>query len=186
MPELPISHGPGPVTPPAPIEHPSVRHEKTDANFRAILSILIGAAVFAVVMFLGITWFFYSWEAHEDADKRSPYPLAPGPSDALPEGPRLEQVERLPPPGQETDAAKANVYERQSSREDYLNSYGNEGFDHTPMEKGFVHIPIERAMTLLEGKLPARAERPADQTWRADGLLDSGESNSGRLFRGKP
>ncbi len=73
---------------------------------------------------------------------------------------------------------RPNVYERQASREEILNSYG------PTTEEGFVHIPIERAMKMLENKLPARAEPPADQTRRSDGLVDSGEPNSGGIFRG--
>ncbi len=39
-------------------------------------------------------------------------------------------------------------------------------------------------MDLLENKLPARAE-PPDAADCADGLIDGGEPNSGREFRGK-
>ena len=49
-------------------------------------------------------------------------------------------------------------------------------------EDGFVYIPIDRAMKMLAKKLPARAaqdERPS----RANGLVDGGEPNSGRLFK---
>jgi hypothetical protein len=75
---------------------------------------------------------------------------------------------------------RLNVYERQAAREDLLNRYG------TTREEGFVHIPVGRAMTLLENKLPARKEPPAGQRRRGDGLVDGGEPNSGRLFRGEP
>ena len=59
------------------LEHPSVHNEKTDASFPAILWILIGSAIFAVVMFLDVTWFFTSSGAHEAEVKQSPFPLAP-------------------------------------------------------------------------------------------------------------
>ncbi len=153
-------------------EHPDVRREPTDANFRAILFILIGSAVVGAFIYGGVAVFFNDWKGHEAEVKQSPFPLAPGPSAALPAGPRLEQVDRM------AGIERPNVYERQASREEVLNSYG------PTTEEGFVHIPIERAMKMLENKLPARAEPPADQRRRSDGLVDSGEPNSGLEFRG--
>ena len=50
-------------------------------------------------------------------------------------------------------------------------------------QEGFVRIPVERAMKLLENKLPARAAPPAEQAERSGGLVNAGESNSGRMFR---
>ena len=97
----------------------------------------------------------------------------------------LEQVDRMA--GVETP----KVYDRQAAKESLLHSFGS-----NKDEKDFVHIPIEQAMKLLESKrlennqwenkLPVRAAPPADQAWRQEGLYDSGESNSGREFRGKP
>ena len=39
---------------------------------------------------------------------------------------------------------------------------------------------------LLANKLPARPEPPASQRRRENGLVDAGESNSGRMFREEP
>jgi hypothetical protein len=163
------------------LEHPSVHREETDASFRAILYLLIGAAGVALVIYLVITAFFFGWRDHETAVKKSSFPLAPAPStdpralSPLPAGePRLEQVDRM------AGVEKPNINERYTAKEEVLRSFGS------TEEKGFVHIPIERAMKMLENKLPARAEPPADKAWRADGLIDSGESNSGREFRRRP
>lgn len=164
---------PGGETPPLP-EHPDVRSEPTDANFRAILFILIGSVVVGAIIYGLVTVFFNDWQGHEAAVKQSPFPLAPGPSTALPAGPRLEQIDRM------AGIERPNVNERFTTKEEVLNSYGPTD------EEGFVHIPIERAMKMLENKLPARAEPPADQSRRSDGLVDSGEPNSGREFRGRP
>jgi hypothetical protein len=153
------------------IEHPHVRYEPTDARFRPILLILIGAAALAVVVFAGVWWFFRAEQDYQAAVKRTDFPLQPGPSEALPAEPRLEQVNRM------AGIEKGNVYEREASKEAILHSYGD-----TP-ETGYIRIPIERAMGLLAGKLPARAEKPDK---KANGLVDAGESNSGRMFRGKP
>jgi hypothetical protein len=163
------------------IEHPDVSREETDASFKAILLILIGAAGLALVIYLLMTAFYYGWRDHETAVKKSSFPLAPAPSTdprnpaPLPEGqPRLEQENRL------SGDVTANVYDRQAAKESILHSFGT-----NKEEKDFVHIPIEQAMKRLENKLPVRVTPAADQAWRADGLIDSGESNSGREFRGK-
>jgi hypothetical protein len=160
------------------IEHPNVRREETDASFRAILFLLIGAAVVAVVIYIGITLFFFGWRSHETSVKKSSFPLAPTPSTALPAEPRLEQIDRM------AGIDMGNVNERMTAKEEVLKS-----FDDLTGKKKFVHIPIEWAMKWLdkkENRLPARAAPPPpDKAWRADGLIDSGEPNSGREFRGK-
>lgn len=155
------------------IEHPSVRHERGDASFRWILVILIGAMGFAALVHYVLLQFFYDYRGYEAAIKKSPYALAPTPSERLPPEPRLEPLDRT------SGIESSNIYVRLADKEAILNSYGTTG------QKGFVHIPIDRAMTYLENKLPARPE-PAANQWRQDGLVDAGESNSGRMFRGQP
>jgi hypothetical protein len=152
-------------------EHPEVRYEHSDANFRAILFIILGTMALAALIQAAVLAFFYDYRDYQADIKKSPYPLAPTPSTALPAKPRLEQVDRLA--GDETP----NIHERMASKEEILKSYGD-----TP-EKGFVHIPIEQAMKLLENKLPARPAPPAEQVEKSSGLVDAGESNSGRMFR---
>src|SRR5262245_33789335 len=100
------------------LEHSSVRHERTDANFRAILIILIGAMVFAAVVHFVIWVFFKGYAGYQARIKQSPFPLAPAPSTALPPEPRLEQLDRV------AEVERPNVYERQAVREDRLNRYG--------------------------------------------------------------
>jgi hypothetical protein len=163
------------------IEHPNVRREATDAKFWPILYLLIAAAAIGLVIHLLVWAFLAGWRDHEAAVKRSPYPLATRPSDdprvlpPLPPGePRLEQIDRT------AGVERPNINERFTNKEEVLNSS-----DLTEVD-GFVRIPIGVAMKRLENKLPARAEPPADKAWRADGLIDSGESNSGREFRRRP
>ncbi len=156
-----------------PTEHPDVRYERSDAAFRPILYILLGALAFGVVVQLGMSVWFHYLRDYQAEIKKSPFPLAPGPSNALPRDPRLEQVDRLA--GIETP----NVFERETANLRTLNSYG-------PTEdKGFVHIPIERAMQLILERqmLPSRPAPSAEQNRRSGGLVDSGEPNSGRMFR---
>jgi hypothetical protein len=156
------------------IEHPSVRYEPTDASFRWILRILLGALVLAAVIHYVIFQFFYDYREYQDAIKQSPYPLAPGPSTALPREPRLEQLDRL------AGIDRPDVFKRELSRDEILTSYG------TTPEKDYVRIPIDRAMALLANKLPARAAPPAGEASREDGLVDAGAPNSGRMFRKRP
>jgi hypothetical protein len=155
------------------IEHPAVRFERSDVNFGWIMSILIVSICLATLMFLALLWFFHNYRDYQAAIKKSPFPLAPTQSQALPPEPRLEPLDRVH--GIET----SNAYERQAAKEETLNHYGRTA------EPGFVHIPIDRAMTVLEKKLPVRKEPAASQA-KENGLLDEGASNSGRLFRGKP
>jgi hypothetical protein len=155
------------------IEHPGVQYERTDASFRGVLLVIVAAVVLAGVVQYGLLVFFESYRQRQAEVKRSPYPLAPEPSTALPREPRLEQIDRL------AGTEAANVYEGQASREAILDSYGPTD------QEGFIHIPIDRAIQLLQNKLPARAEPPAEQRARSEGLVDWGESNSGRLLRGR-
>ena len=162
------------------IEHPSVRSEASDASFRSVGAVLVGALVLAVVIFVSVWGFFNCYNDSQSALRKSPYPLAPAPAPAapgssrgLPPEPRLEQLDRLS--GIET----ANVYRREAAKENVLESYGKTDDD------GFIHVPVERAIQHLAGKLPDRKDEPPGAQ-HANGLVDSGAPNSGRLFREKP
>jgi hypothetical protein len=152
------------------IEHPAVRYEHRDASFRGVALVLIGLMCVASFHFYMVLWFYHRYAGYEAAIKRSPFPLAAEPSEQLPRSPRLEQVDRL------ANIKSPDVSLREGVREQVLQSYG------ATSEKGFVHIPIDRAMELLANKLPARKGQPAKPP-RDNGLVDSGASNSGRMFR---
>jgi hypothetical protein len=154
------------------IEHPRVRFEHSDANFSPVLIILIVVVGIATLHFASVWWFFKHYAAHEAAIKQSPFLLQPGPSDQLPTEPRLDPVNRM------AAIEKGNVNLIEASRKRILNSYGT-------LESGYVHIPIQRAMDVLANKLPARP-KPAGNAQKEDGLVDAGEPNSGRMFRGEP
>jgi hypothetical protein len=204
------------------IEHPHVRFEHTDASLGWILAIGIGSMALAALIFSLLLWFFFHYKDYQAAIKRSPFPLAPHPSEALPAPPHLEQLNRI------AGIEKSNVYEREAGKESLLHSYGlpvPEGIaaetGKTPPENGFVRIPIEQAMAWVvqAKKLPARQEPPPstflgaspvgaaaapgmrplgiivqlfagqrfqNQRQRGYGLVDAGESNSGRMFREEP
>jgi len=154
------------------IEHPRVRFERSDANFSPILIILIVVLGIATIHLASVWWFFRHYGVYEAAIKQSSFPLQPGPSDQLAAEPRLEPVNRL------AAIEKGNVDVIEASRERILNSYG-------ALESGYVHIPIQRAMDVLANKLPAR-QKPAGSAQKENGLVDAGEPNSGRMFRGEP
>jgi heme/copper-type cytochrome/quinol oxidase subunit 1 len=160
------------------IEHPQVRNEPTDVSFRWIAVILVGAMVLAVIILVAVLAFFYRYEDYQSAIRKSPFPLAPSGQERLekmPPEPRLEQIDRL------RGIEKPNVYLRETTKEAVLASYGPTD------EDGFIHVPIERAMKYLASKLPARkGESKGAAEKHANGLVDSGASNSGRLFREEP
>jgi hypothetical protein len=150
-------------------ENPSIKFEHRDVPFRPVLIIAIvgagiGAAIFALV------YAFFRADTDRLAYRReSEFPLAEHPSNALPAKPVLEQVERLEgKPGED-------VYQRLLAQEAQLETYGETN------DKGFVHIPIRQAMGSLADHLPFRKEQAASS--KDNGLVDSGASNSGRMFR---
>jgi hypothetical protein len=161
----------------SPIANPTVRYEPSDASFRPILLIMLGAMVFMALVFGIVLEFFYRYRDYQADVKKSSYPLAHVPANDVPRDPRLEQVNRL------KGDTSSNVREREAGNLKVLNSYG------PTREEGFVHVPIERAMEqLLEQKaLRSRPEPSAEQQRRSSGLVDSGAPNSGRLFiKGEP
>jgi hypothetical protein len=163
--------------PGGPPVHPGVRTEKTDVSFRVVFGFIVGALFFAAWVHIILLVFFHVRARDEAEAKASPYPLTPPLASAnkvanLPPEPRLEELNRL------YNVEKSNVYERQESREHILDSYG------PAQEEGYVHVPIDRAMKYLANKLPSR-KPPADRH-KQNGLVDGGESNSGRLFRKEP
>jgi hypothetical protein len=159
--------------PPGGLLHPEVRYERSDANFRWIFGILLSALALAAIIYFSVGRFFYDYRDYEASIKRSQYPLAAAATDTLPPEPRLEEVNRM------AGIEKGNVYLREEQQEAILQSYG-------PVGDGYVHIPIDHAIDLLAGKLPVRPKQPnAEQARRQNGLVDAGEPNSGRMFRGE-
>jgi hypothetical protein len=155
------------------LEHPEVRYEKRDVRVKWVVGVLLVACCIAALHYFLALEFFWSQMRGQAALKKSPFPLSPHPSEQLPAEPRLEAIDR------EAGIESGNVFEREVRKEQILHSYGPTD------EKGYVHIPVGKAMELLAGKLPVR-ERPSGQPVKDNGLVDSGEPNSGRMLRGAP
>jgi hypothetical protein len=177
----PSATEPGPADrngyPPGGIEHPSVRYERSDAQFRWIIGLILGAMVLAGVVYYVILVFFYHYADYQANIKGTQYPLATEKNGRLPPEPRLEQLNRL------ANITTSDLYLREAAKERSLQSYGS-----LPGEKGVVHIPIDQAMDYLarDQRLPAQSERREDsQTKKANGLVTGGASNSGRMLREK-
>jgi hypothetical protein len=178
-----LNDQPNPTSPPAEeeevrhadgrMEHPAIHYEERDVPFRGVLfGVIVGSCV-GIALF-GLVYLFFRADTDRLASRReSEFPLAEHPSDVPPPEPRLEQIDRL------AGVPRENVYLRESAKEDQLDRYGE------TEEKGFVHIPIRRALESLAGQLPVRKAPPPGPT-KDNGLVDSGESNSGRMLRGAP
>jgi hypothetical protein len=154
------------------LAHPSIQYERRDVPFRWVLVVAIAFVFVGGAIFMLVYAFFRADTDRVASRRESEFPLAEHPSDALPVAPRLEEIDRL------NGLPQENVYLQLLAKETELERYGKTS------EKGFVHIPISRAMESLAGHLPVRKQPPTDT--KDNGLLDSGASNSGRMFRGAP
>src|SRR5947209_8344746 len=161
------AEGPRPAGP----HHDDVRFERTDVRLRGVLIVIAAAACVASFHYSIVWWWFGRYNNYESAIKESPFPLAEQPSMKLPAEPRLEQLDRMT--GRPTDA-----FPRLEAKEDVLNTTGPTD------DPGFVHIPIKRAMAIVAGRLPADKAPPPGPP-KNTGLLDEGEPNSGRVYRGE-
>ena len=100
------------------------------------------------------------------------------PSTPLPPQPRLDQLDRMTPEESAADHGYMVPDKQLAAKEKPLHSYGSTA------EKGFIQIPIEQAMKAVAGTLPVATESSKGHAAKGNGLLEAGESNSGRMFRG--
>jgi len=158
--------------PESAVEHAAVRYEPKDIGIRWLVGIAVAVCCFAVIQNYGVWRYLWFHEHTEKEVDRSPYPSVPAPSRALPPQPRLEQIDRMA--GVENPGASDPL----AVKERALHGYG------PTAEKGFVHIPIRQAIKAVAGSLPVAEESSRARAAHSNGLLDAGESNSGRMFRG--
>lgn len=147
------------------IEHPSVGHEQVDLNLFsvAVTLVFLGLALMTVGVGTG-------WLLHGEARLRSERFAAAtwSPNVDLPRQPRLEPLEPQIP-------ASASFVAGEQAAEARLHG-------HAPAsETGFVQIPIDKAIDQVAKEL--RAQGPIKAPAKSQGLVGSGDSNSGRMLR---
>jgi hypothetical protein len=122
----------------------SVRHETSDVNVRAILTVGAGLAALTIAV-SALVWLlvvFLSGRAARSGPRE--YPLAVAHEQRLPPEPRLQTNPR------------EDLSELQQAEEQVLGSYG-----WVDKGTGVVRIPVDEAIRLtLERGLPVRAEEP--------------------------
>jgi len=153
------------------IEHPTVEREPRDVRFNRAIWVIVGALVIGAIQLWAVWCFYKNRERHEERINASRYPLRKRQTGDLPREPRLEQVDRL------AGITGESVRRREISDDELLSSYGR-----TP-DEGYIRIPIDKAMELVLDELHSRDQKQAPDQTKSSGLVNAGESNSGRLFR---
>ena len=125
------------------IDEPTVHHEESDVNVRAIFMFAAALVVTALVIHVGV-WFLFDFFAEREASAVPASPLAVGQT-RLPPQPRLQVTPR------------EDLRELRAQEDVRLNSY-----QWVKREAGIVRIPIAEAIRLtLERGLPARERQGA-------------------------
>ncbi len=153
------------------IEHPTVEREPRDVHFRRAMWVIAGALVIGAIELWAVWRFYKNRERHEEQVNASHYPLRQRQTGELPREPRLEQVDRL------AGITGESVRRREISDDELLSTYGL-----TP-DEGFLRVPIDKAMQLVLKELHSRDQEQTSNETKSSGLVNAGESNSGRLFR---
>jgi len=123
-------------------ENPTVQHETTDVDIRAIF--VFGAAlVVSTVIISFVVWLLFKYfEAREARRVMPEYPLA------------ATQVQRQPPEPRLQTNPREDLQQLRAEEEQILNSYG-----WVDRNAGIVRIPIEEAMKLtVQRGLPSRQQ----------------------------
>jgi hypothetical protein len=150
--------------------HPDVEFERAEPSLFGIVAVLIGFAAMFGIAGLVAWWYVAVYEPPWDGRARASHYAMP--AEPLPPEPRLEPLNEAEGIVASDIRARHLVFER------LLNSYG------AADEEGYVRIPIEKAIELAVEQLPVAGA--AADTEKSYGLLDGGESNSGRVFLEAP
>jgi hypothetical protein len=154
-----------------PPVRPDVRYEPRDVSFRIVLLVTVVSCAVGTGIFFVVRGFYSVALEPRPEGRPTAFALPEKPTSQLPPEPRLELLDRL----EKTPAS--NVAKWEQGEERALETYG------TTDEKGFVRIPLQRARQMLAGHLAARQESDRPK-FKDRGLVDAGEPNSGRMFRG--
>ena len=155
--------------------HSDVEFDGSEPSLIGVLGVLL--AIFVSFMLSGfVAWRFvqtYMTSATASAapkEKQYSYNTSSNP---LPKEPRLEPLDRYQG---DTDG---DIFARQTAMESTLHNYGRTS------DQNFVHIPVEEAIKILAGKLPSQP-RSSPNVYKSYGLVEGGESNSGRIYQEAP
>ena len=148
-----------------------VRFEHTDIRFVSVLAVIVVCLVWiGIQQFL--TYKLFERDLGHEREIREAGVPAVTRTAGLPSEPRLEQLDRL------AGVRTPDVFIREQDKEAILHGYGPTD------DKDFVHVPIEWAMTQAADQIPSRKATKTKHPHNR-GLVDAGEPNSGRLFKGE-
>ena len=160
----------GPGSEPSPPVRPEIRFEERDVRFRWVLIVAVVSCVIGGAIFVLVRGFYQVVLESRPEGQATAFAPSEKPTSQLPPEPRLELLDRR------AKSPASNVSNWEQGQEKSPERYGPSD------EKGYVRIPLQRALQIVAGHLPARKE--ADQPkYKDKGLVDAGESNSGRMFR---
>jgi hypothetical protein len=126
----------------APADNPTVHHETSDVNIRAILGFGAALVAVAVVVHFIIWLMFLYFGAREGRGEARHFPLAATEQNRLPPEPRLQTNPRQ------------DLIDLRAGEDALLN-----GYSWVDKNQGIVRIPIDEAMKLtVQRGLPARQE----------------------------
>ncbi len=118
---------------------PSVEHETSDVNIRAVFGFAVGLTVAGVVIGFAVWLLFQYFTAREAQPRFTEYPL-------------MTQEQRLPPEPRLQVNPRQDMTDLRAHENQELQSY-----EWVDKNAGVVRIPIERAMQLVvERGLPTR------------------------------
>lgn len=149
----------------------SVHFDRSEPSLLGVIGVLLAIAITFGLTGLVAWWFVESYMTPAEADvAHSSYTTPSGP---LPKEPRLEPLDRY------KSDMEGDVFARERTMENTLHSYG------TTSDHGFVHIPIDKAIKIVITKLPSQP-RSSPNVFKSYGLVEGGESNSGRAYQEAP
>jgi hypothetical protein len=121
------------------IDQPTVHHEETDVNIRAIFA--FGGGLFAVTVVVSLAmWALFLYFNSREADR------------SVPLSPLVTTEERLPPEPRLQIAPREEARQHHAEEDAILN-----GYTWVDREAGIVRIPIAEAMKLtVQNGLPVR------------------------------
>ena len=144
------------------LHHEEVRYERQDLSPKAILSFLLGLAVFGLLLHFVLFGAYRFFDAYSRTHQPAMNPLVTR-AETNPRQVSPDEIKQFPQPRLEINE-RQEIKDFRLKEEQQLNTYG-----WVDQKTGVVHIPIERAMELI-------AQRGLSTTPKA-GTVPSSEVN---------